>query len=1086
MALLDRAAAENVDIVAMQETNLTALSHPSVANMCKRAGWQIILISPSPNSRNRGGVALCCKSPLGLIKCRSTSSSFGQTLFAVVHGAQRAFQVIVHYRHADDKDLQGIQEICHHLTASEGEDWLVALDANANQTMGVVPDSFTSLGGTCCAFAQHTKSSYPIDGLWCSEGLTLLSAKSNLMGDGDHSIAEARFSLQIQKPLKQQFRLTHVRQPIDSSVALDAQTSWQEVACSLTVWHQKLADVEAAWQQWAQDAETWLTQNGFLDVRAAERPLGTVPTTQTSTHAMGHAQSVQERRLRRWLRRLKEAQILGRRGQAPSPELLRKLRASDVPADEATAVRQSAWGLAIHLASERLQSLIKQKADSALHKWKARIQTFPGACKWVRQAEAAPAVLQSADGCVLSSPVRALDALEQFWGKIFGPKNEKVSWDDFAETFGPYFPPVRPGLELPKINSDELRRAAKKMIGKASGPDGLAAESVASLPQDALTRLSEVLMAIETQGRWPQPLLHWKVTFIPKPRPPGQVAGLGDVRPIAVGPVVYRLWSSLRLKHVQPSLHGLLSAGPTGHRGPDVQNILLSLDLAYDAESYPYGVALDFAKAFDSCDYHLCTNLLRHLGLPLQIILLLESQWGNSQRWLSFNGATSQRPLGNLMGLPQGDAWSPLCMSLLLLVAARHAEAHEPLAKQFLFLDDRTIVAPTCDSLLNAMRGWQPLYNLTRLRNHSAKEQVWSRTPGAFATMHMKGLQPKCAVKVLGVTLGMGMASRKRSETELQRDQKILRSANRIAALPCSLKLRSKLAACILAPGRAWGEVLNGRCPTKKENQAFALLYRKAVKGFQNYGGHDSRDLTACLLHGHCSDLIFYSSQRAMVALHKWFQASPRESWPDGPRPSTQALRKAVRCLGAVWDHDGFSFFNGTWKFSQPVEWAPRLAHLWRQHWRRRRFNAWLQGSRRDAVIARSCSVEPKTALLDSLRTCADTCTGHERAILTGGLMTDAHIHGLRHECWDCGLQTCPSTHHTLWVCSAWSSLRLLEEPRDPMLSRLGWNQFGPNIKLLRQMALIRQAAAAARRKRNYGHPGELALADSPGGAAPP
>lgn len=61
----------------------------------------------------------------------------------------------------------------------------------------------------------------------------------------------------------------------------------------------------------------------------------------------------------------------------------------------------------------------------------------------------------------------------------------------------------------------------------------------------------------ETQGPWPQPLLHWKVTFIPKPQP-DQV----DVRPIAVGPMIYRLWSSLRLKHVQPSLD--YSAGPTG------------------------------------------------------------------------------------------------------------------------------------------------------------------------------------------------------------------------------------------------------------------------------------------------------------------------------------------------------------------------------------------------------------------------------------------------------------------------------------------------------------------------------------------
>ena len=223
-----------------------------------------------------------------------------------------------------------------------------------------------------------------------------------------------------------------------------------------------------------------------------------------------------------------------------------------------------------------------------------------------------------------------------------------------------------------------------------------------------------------------------------------------------------------------------------------------------------------------------------------------------------------------------------------------------------------------------------------------------------------------------------------------------------------------------------------------------------------------------------------------MVAFHKWFQHSPRAGWPDGPRPCAQALRKAVCKLGAAWIEDGFPFFNGIWKFSHPIGWAPRLAHLWRQHWRRQRFFSWLQGPRRHASIARSCSVEPSTSLLDSWRSCANDCTGHERAIMTGGLMTDAHIHGLRDECWDCGEKSCPSTHHILWGCSAWRSLRLLAVPRDPMLARFGWNQFGANKALLRQMALIRQAAAVARRKRQYGHPDEPALAAPPGGAAPP
>ena len=68
-------------------------------------------------------------------------------------------------------------------------------------------------------------------------------------------------------------------------------------------------------------------------------------------------------------------------------------------------------------------------------------------------------------------------------------------------------------------------------------------------------------------------------------------------------------------------------------------------------------------------------------------------------------------------------------------------------------------------------------------------------------------------------------------------------------------------------------------------------------------------------LHGHCSDLSFYASQRAMAAIRTWFQHSPRAQWPDGPRLCTQALRKVVRNLGSTWIEDGVSVSMAIGKF---------------------------------------------------------------------------------------------------------------------------------------------------------------------------
>ena len=87
------------------------------------------------------------------------------------------------------------------------------------------------------------------------------------------------------------------------------------------------------------------------------------------------------------------------------------------------------------------------------------------------------------------------------------------------------------------------------------------------------------------------------MAFLPKKR----VAGLDEVRPICVGPALYRLWASLRLDHMKPWLATFLDkhqAGGVG--GPDVQSLLLTLDLDKHPQDYPVGLCLDYAKAFDS------------------------------------------------------------------------------------------------------------------------------------------------------------------------------------------------------------------------------------------------------------------------------------------------------------------------------------------------------------------------------------------------------------------------------------------------------------------------------------------------------
>lgn len=135
------------------------------------------------------------------------------------------------------------------------------------------------------------------------------------------------------------------------------------------------------------------------------------------------------------------------------------------------------------------------------------------------------------------------------------------------------------------------------------------------LPQDALVRLAEMLM-FERKGKWPEQITHWKVVFLSKAvKSQGQIAGLGDIRPISVGPTIYRLWATIRLSHCQEWLQGLTCNNQGGFVKVGVQDPLIAMEQVYSPGQWSYGATLDLSKAFDSTDWTLAVQFLRHAGV---------------------------------------------------------------------------------------------------------------------------------------------------------------------------------------------------------------------------------------------------------------------------------------------------------------------------------------------------------------------------------------------------------------------------------------------------------------------------------------
>ena len=128
-----------------------------------------------------------------------------------------------------------------------------------------------------------------------------------------------------------------------------------------------------------------------------------------------------------------------------------------------------------------------------------------------------------------------------------------------------------------------------------------------------------VLSRVELDGVWPEGLLDAYITIIPKV----DATPLGQ-RPLCVLPVVYRIWTSVRLLHLDDWLKSWLpcsvfcAAG--GRRSVeawystalDFQEVLSGLN-----ESHVHVFVADVVKSFDTADRGVLDLVLGRLGLPV-------------------------------------------------------------------------------------------------------------------------------------------------------------------------------------------------------------------------------------------------------------------------------------------------------------------------------------------------------------------------------------------------------------------------------------------------------------------------------------
>ena len=660
--------------------------------------------------------------------------------------------------------------------------------------------------------------------------------------------------------------------------------------------------------------------------------------------------------------------------------------------------------------------------------------------------------------------------------------------------------------DVPPITSWDLRRFALLKQNKAAGPDGWRCEEIAVLPLPLLDLFADFFNKIEHgQREWPVPLTCWKQVLIPKPGK--DHSSLDNWRPISIGSAFYRIWSAVRVNHLQSKI--LDMAGSDVHGGVHGRGTHTALieplcelqrsqslqanriPLAQNRPALRYLGAADLTKAFDKLDESFAAASAERLGLPKHVVKAWSSAWRGQRRLLQMRHSCSNFWVSDIGNLPQGDPASPLGLLCCLVEALARIKNQFPDGPEFgktlhrMYLDDRSWFCSRQSTCLQIARAWKTEAERLGLDESQNKAEfaVVSSSPAKARKELTEALQAEnlpgrvvSRPKILGSRINTMRNESSSVKEETERLQRAKLASQCIQRLP--LHRRKKL---MFAKGAAVSLVATPvmqRLPT--------LLAMKTIQTQITKCGNGTKGHLARLLQGHTACLNFQAGKvtTLFTLLHSAENYAIRQAWSGsvctGP---VSLLRKWMKRQG--WKE------LGRWQWSHPVSKAflahqgtpPILGHRkitiaeahkddinhWlRDAWRGHTWNAWLQEKRNHRAIAIGQRQWPAVrGSFDTLRTLLKklpaAMVSHATAVASGAFCSQASFdgqhHGVSSPCWFCGSPGFPDFLHQAWNCPHWSSRPAT--PEDVVQLHLGWpsnHDEKYDLQVLLHLAAVRHA----------------------------
>jgi hypothetical protein len=262
----------------------------------------------------------------------------------------------------------------------------------------------------------------------------------------------------------------------------------------------------------------------------------------------------------------------------------------------------------------------------------------------------------------------------------------------------------------PPILEDEVWSAMQEISNrKAPGDDGIPAELLKMGSTAIVKAITALCNEIWAKTTWPK---DWKKSVYIPIYKKGDKKDCGNYRTIALISHASKILLKIIQKRIEPALERELAieqAGFRRNRGTrdHIANLRWIMEVAREYKRDLYLCFIDYSKAFDCVEHSKLWHVLRDMGIPEHITILLRNLY-DKQEAVVRTEAGDTEPFGVGKGVRQGCILSPYLFNLYsenIMRGADLEEAEEGIriggrkVNNLRYADDTTLMAETEEDL---------------------------------------------------------------------------------------------------------------------------------------------------------------------------------------------------------------------------------------------------------------------------------------------------------------------------------------------------------------------------------------------------